>query len=54
MLSLVGQGCTNRTIAEMLGISSATVRIHLRHAQEKLGLRSRAQIAKFAAQYAAA
>ena len=54
VLGLVGQGCTNRTIAEMLGISSATVRIHLRHAQEKLGLRSRAQIAKFAAQYAAA
>ena len=53
VLGLVGQGCTNRTIAEMLGISAATVRIHLRHAQEKLGLRSRAQIAKFAAQYAA-
>ncbi len=54
VLGLVGQGCTNRIIAEMLGISAATVRIHLRHAQEKLGLRSRAQIAKFAAQYAAA
>jgi DNA-binding NarL/FixJ family response regulator len=54
VLGLVGQGCTNRIIAEMLGISSATVRIHLRHAQEKLGLHSRAQVAKFAAQYAAA
>lgn len=53
VLGLVGQGCTNRIIAEMLGISSATVRIHLRHAQEKLGLHSRAQVAKFAAQYAA-
>jgi RNA polymerase sigma factor (sigma-70 family) len=50
VLSLVGQGCTNRTIAEILTISPATVRIHLRHAQEKLGLRSRAQVAKFAAQ----
>lgn len=52
VLALLGQGCNNRTIAEMLGISTATVRIHLRHAQEKLGLRSRAQIARFAAQYA--
>jgi two-component system NarL family response regulator len=52
VLALVGQGCNNRTIAELLGISTATVRIHLRHAQEKLGLRSRAQIATFAAQYA--
>lgn len=53
VLDLVGQGCTNRTIAEMLGISAATVRIHLRHAQEKLGVRTRAQVARFAAQYAA-
>jgi DNA-binding NarL/FixJ family response regulator len=52
VLTLVGQGCNNRTIAEMLGISAATVRIHLRHAQDKLGLRSRAQVAKFAAQHA--
>jgi two-component system NarL family response regulator len=51
VVSLVGQGCNNRTIAEMLGISAATVRIHLRHAQEKLGLHSRAQIAFFVAQY---
>jgi RNA polymerase sigma factor (sigma-70 family) len=51
VLALVGQGATNRTIAEILNISPATVRIHLRHAQEKLGLRSRAQIAKFAAQH---
>ena len=41
VLALVGQGCNNRTIAQILGISTATVRIHLRHAQEKLGLRSR-------------
>jgi DNA-binding NarL/FixJ family response regulator len=50
VLALVGQGCTNRTIAELLTISPATVRIHLRHAQEKLGLRSRAQVARFAVQ----
>lgn len=51
VLALAGQGCTNRTIGEMLNISPSTVRIHLRHAQERLGLHSRTELARFAAQH---
>ncbi len=49
----LGEGCNSRTTAARLGICASTVRIHLRHTQKKLGLRTRAQTAVFAAEYQA-
>jgi ATP/maltotriose-dependent transcriptional regulator MalT len=42
VLSLVAQGLTNRQISGRLFISPATVRTHLEHIYDKLGVRSRA------------
>jgi DNA-binding CsgD family transcriptional regulator len=42
VLGLVAQGLTNREVARRLFVSSATVRTHLEHAYEKLGVRTRA------------
>jgi DNA-binding NarL/FixJ family response regulator len=50
VLLLVGEGCNNRQIAQALTISTATVRIHVRHVQKKLALETRSQLAAFAAQ----
>ena len=53
VLMLVGEGCSNRTIAQRLNISAATVRIHVRHIQKKLALETRGQLATFGAQITA-
>ena len=45
---LVAQGYRNREIAEMLVVSERTAETHVRNIREKLGLRSRAQIASWA------
>ena len=42
VLALVAQGMTNRQISSRLFISPATVRTHLEHIYDKLGVRSRA------------
>jgi DNA-binding CsgD family transcriptional regulator len=42
VLALVAQGLTNREISRRLFISSATVRTHLEHIYDKLGVHSRA------------
>jgi DNA-binding CsgD family transcriptional regulator len=42
VLALVAQGLTNREISSRLFISPATVRTHLEHIYDKLGVRSRA------------
>jgi DNA-binding CsgD family transcriptional regulator len=42
VLALVAQGLTNRQISNRLFISPATVRTHLEHIYDKLGVRSRA------------
>jgi DNA-binding CsgD family transcriptional regulator len=42
VLALVAQGLTNRQISRRLFISPATVRTHLEHIYDKLGVRSRA------------
>jgi non-specific serine/threonine protein kinase len=47
---LVAQGLSNRRIAETLVISQKTVESHVAHALTKLGLRSRASLAVWAAQ----
>jgi non-specific serine/threonine protein kinase len=46
---LIARGYTNDQIAEALVISPATARAHIEHILDRLGLRSRAQIAAWAA-----
>ncbi|MET7699241.1 LuxR C-terminal-related transcriptional regulator [Streptomyces sp. NPDC005485] len=46
---LVAEGLTNRHIAERLGLSTRTVATHLDKVRDKLGLRSRTQIALWVA-----
>jgi DNA-binding CsgD family transcriptional regulator len=41
VLALVAEGFTNREVARRLFISPATVRTHLEHVYEKLGVRTR-------------
>lgn len=48
VLALVGQGLSNKEIAEALFISSGTVRSHINHIYGKTGLRTRAQAVRYA------
>lgn len=43
---LISVGLTNREIAQSLIISEATVKVHVRHILEKLGARSRVEVAR--------
>lgn len=47
--ALIGQGLSNRRIAETLGISQRTAETHVERIFERLGVRSRAQVAAWAA-----
>jgi DNA-binding CsgD family transcriptional regulator len=49
VVELVSEGCSNSEIAEKLFIGVATVKTHLVHVYEKLGLRSRTELAAAAA-----
>lgn len=48
VLNLVAQGLTNRQIAGILGISPATVKTHVEHIIDKLGVSDRTQAAVWA------
>ena len=48
---LVAQACTNREIAEQLVISERTAERHVQNVLNRLGLRSRIQVAAWAAQH---
>jgi DNA-binding CsgD family transcriptional regulator len=47
VVSLLAVGRSNRQIAEALGVSQRTVDAHLDHVRNKLGLRTRVQIARW-------
>lgn len=49
VLGLIGQGLTNRAIATTLFITESTVKVHVLHIFEKLGVRSRTEAALKAA-----
>jgi DNA-binding CsgD family transcriptional regulator len=51
VLDWLAQGLEPRAIAESLDISGSTVHTHLKHAREKLGLRSLEALISFAARY---
>lgn len=46
---LIGSGISNRDAAEMLYVSGNTISAHLRHIFEKLGIRSRVELARIVA-----
>lgn len=48
VLRLIGDGSTNREIAEQLFISEGTVKTHVAHLFDRLNLRNRAQLAIYA------
>lgn len=49
VLQLIGEGLTNREIADRLSISPHTVQTHRVHIMNKLGLHNRAQLVSYAA-----
>lgn len=51
VLKLIGQGMSNRDIAERLFLSDGTVRTHVHHILEKLGLKNRNQAILYAMKY---
>jgi two-component system, NarL family, nitrate/nitrite response regulator NarL len=42
---LLAQGLTNREIARLLYVEEVTVKVHVRHILDKLGVRSRVEAA---------
>ena len=48
VLRLIGSGATNVQIAQQLGLSGSTVRTHLQHILDKLGLENRNQAVLYA------
>lgn len=50
VLALIGRSASNREIAAQLGITEATVRVHVRNVRQKLRARSRVDLALLAVQ----
>ncbi|MBA3623162.1 MAG: two-component system response regulator NarL [Methylibium sp.] len=50
ILSLIARGLSNKEIARELGISDATVKVHIKHLLRKLNLKSRLEAAVWALQ----
>ena len=50
VIANVQMGLKNREIAEAMGITAGTVKVHLMHIFEKTGLRDRIQLAQYAPQ----
>jgi DNA-binding CsgD family transcriptional regulator len=48
VMRLVGEGLSNRQIAERMSVAPSTVRSHLKHLYSKLGLRSRSEAVSYA------
>ncbi len=48
ILTLIGEGLTNREIADQLVLSLSTVQTHYTHIVEKMNLRNRAELIKYA------
>lgn len=48
ILRLIGAGATNREIANQLVVGESTVRTHIQHLQEKLGIENRNQLVLYA------
>jgi DNA-binding NarL/FixJ family response regulator len=48
VLTLIAEGYSNREIAERLGVSLSTVQTHYAHLIEKLNLRNRTELVKYA------
>jgi DNA-binding NarL/FixJ family response regulator len=48
VLRLIGQGCTNREIAEQLHLAEGTVKTYVTHLLNRLTLRNRSQLAIYA------
>jgi DNA-binding CsgD family transcriptional regulator len=48
VMRLVGEGLSNRQIAERMNVAPSTVRSHLKHLYSKLGLRSRSEAISYA------
>ena len=48
VLNLIGNGCTNREIAQQLYIAEGTVKSHVTHILNRLNLKNRSQIAIYA------
>ena len=44
IVDMVAEGLRNRTIAQRLGISEGTVKLHLHHVYEKLGVTGRVEL----------
>ena len=53
VVQLVGAGLANRAIADTLGLSEGTVKVHLHRIYQKLGIENRASLAVLAATYRA-
>ena len=49
MLDLIGEGMSNREIAERLGVAEKTVKNHITSLLSKMGLQRRTQVAAWVA-----